>query len=76
MTTTLQATLAELRECANDNSTMGLLEREVAELCQYIGRLQSAVLAASDIVNAEGDHHDNAEQVEAVAAEVRELGQS
>jgi hypothetical protein len=74
--TALQATLAELRECAADNSSMGLLERETVELWQYITRLQDAVLAASDIVNGEGDHHDNAEAVEEAAAAVRELEQS
>ncbi len=67
--TALRATLAELRECAADNSSMGLLERETVELWQYITRLQDAVLAAED--RPEGWSATIAD----TAAEVRELEQ-
>ena len=70
----LESVLAELRNAAAENSSMGLLEREAVALWQYIVRLQDAVLVASDVVNGEGDHHDNAEAIETAADEVRELG--
>lgn len=72
--TALRSTLAELRASAADGTTASLLTDEAAALLAHLDRLYEAVLAASDIVSGDGDHHDNAEVVEKTAVEIRELG--
>lgn len=65
---TAQSALAEIRQCAADGSTAGLLAEECAALAAHIDRLHEAVLAAED--RPEGWSATVADMV----AEIRALG--